>query len=83
MSTVPKVSSQRGQFDRGSSSHLVQPQRSAKTLPAEQKRKEKKNIHIDEKKKNWCCGSVSDVNNGAHIKHVEVASNLDALQEEH
>lgn len=90
MSTLKKGISQKGQFERNSSAHLVQPQRSAKTFPAEIKKKEKKQIN-DEKNtnnnnsnsNNWlfCCGSVSDVNHGTQIKQVEVASNLGAVQE--
>lgn len=76
---ISKGSSQRGQFDRGTSSHLVQPQRSAKTLPAEPKKRDKKTI--DEDKSIWCCGSNSAVNPNSHIKHVEVASNLDVVHE--
>mmetsp|Transcript_20747 Transcript_20747/g.21401 ORF Transcript_20747/g.21401 Transcript_20747/m.21401 type:complete len:88 (-) Transcript_20747:288-551(-) len=83
--TLSKGTSQRGQFDRNSSAHLVQPQRSAKTFPAEPKKKEKKtNTNTtEEKKSNWllCCGSSSDVNQGSHIKHVEVASNLGVVHE--
>jgi hypothetical protein len=85
MATLHKVGSEH-HMERGTSSHLVQPQRSAKTLPAEPKKREKKHsVSHPQPASNsriWCCGSSSDVRHVPKIKQVEVGRNLEALHED-